>query len=977
MKQKIDFSALRKEIQGKLLTDRLHAILYSTDASAYKEKPLAVLIAESSNDIQQAIYFCLKNKISLIPRTAGTSIAGQVVGGGLIIDLSKNLNRILEINTNEKWVRVEPGVVLDELNLHLKKHGLFFGPETSTSNRCMIGGMVGNNSCGAHSLIYGSTREHTLEIKAFLSDGSEVIFKKLSEKEFYDKCKLTTLEGDIYRSVNDILSDEDTRMEIEKEYPDKDLERRNTGYAIDLLSQMRPFNKEGKDFNFCSLLCGSEGTLAFITEIKLNLVPLPPEEKGLLVIHHKSVDEALVANIVALEHKPVAIELTDKFLLDCTKESIEHSKNRFFLKGDPGALLCVEFAEASKEEIERKSHGLINVLIEKGFGYHFPLLFGNDINKVWALRKAGLGLLSNIPGDAKPQPVIEDTAVSPYKLPDYIRDFNDVLAQNNLECVYYAHIATGELHLRPVINLKEKDGVRLFRVIATEIARLVKKYNGSLSGEHGDGRLRGEFIEYMVGKKNYLVLKKIKHIWDPQGIFNVGKITDTPPMDTSLRFVPGLTTPEIETIFDFSTTLGMVRMAEKCNGSADCRKTEIIGGVMCPSYQATRDERNTTRARANMLREVINNNPKSNRFDDKELMDVLDLCLSCKGCKSECPSGVDMAKLKSEALYQYYKGKSRPFRSVIIASYSKIQAIACLLPQLYNMLIKIRLATSFVKYLIGFAQQRSLPNANKITWSKWLKKNVEQLNQGNLKSDKKIMLFIDEFTNYNELDLGIATARLLSRLGYLILLSDFKESGRAKISKGFLLSAKKIAEHQVLRYSEIISEKLPLVGIEPSAILCFRDEYPDLLRGELKERSKELAKSVFTIEEFLYQEFQNGYIHPGVFHDLKRTIRYHGHCQQKILIGTIAAKSILGIPENYQVDEIKSGCCGMAGSFGYEKEHYELSKKIGEMILFPAIRKSDNEDIISASGTSCRHHIKDGTGKIAKHPVEILYEALK
>jgi FAD/FMN-containing dehydrogenase/Fe-S oxidoreductase len=981
MKQKInlriDFSVLRKEIKGKLLTDRLHSILYSTDASAYKENPLAVLIAENSNDIKQAIHFCLKNGISLIPRTAGTSIAGQVVGGGLIVDLSKNFNKILEVNVNEKWARVEPGVVLDELNLYLKEYGLFFGPETSTSNRCMIGGMVGNNSCGAHSLIYGSTRDHTLEIKAFLGDGTEVVFKELSEKEFYDKCKLNTLEGDIYRSVNEILSDKETRMEIEREYPDEDLERRNTGYAIDLLSRMKPFSKEGNNFNFCSLLCGSEGTLAFITEVKLNLVPLPPKEKGLLAIHHKSIDEALVANIVVLEHKPVAIELIDKFLLDCTKESLEHSKNRFFLQGDPGALLCVEFTGDSKEEIERKSHGLIGALIEKGFGYHFPLLFGNDISKVWALRKAGLGLLSNIPGDAKPQPVIEDTAVSPYKLPDYIRDFNDVLAQNKLECVYYAHIATGELHLRPVLNLKEKDGVRKFRLISEEIARLVKKYNGSLSGEHGDGRLRGEFIEYMVGEKNYQVLKKLKQIWDPQGVFNIGKIIDTPPMDTNLRFIPGFATPEIETVFDFSSTLGMVRMAEKCNGSADCRKTEIIGGVMCPSYQATRDERNTTRARANMLREVINNNPKNNKFDDKELMDVLDLCLSCKGCKSECPSGVDMAKLKSEALYQYYKNKLRPLRSVIIASYSKIQAIACLLPQLYNILIKARLVSSFAKYLIGFAQQRSLPNANKVTWAKWLKKNIGQLNQSNEKSDKKIMLFIDEFTNYNELDLGIATVRLLSKLGYLIVLSDFKESGRAKISKGFLRSSQKIAEHQVLKYSETINENLPLVGIEPSAILCFRDEYPDLLRGELKGKSEELAKSVFTIEEFLYKEFLNGYIQQSVFHDLKRTIKYHGHCQQKILIGTIPAKSILSIPENYQVEEIKSGCCGMAGSFGYEKEHFELSRKIGEMILFPAIRKSDSEEIISASGTSCRHHIKDGTGRIAKHPVEILYEALK
>lgn len=975
--KEVDFKVLERNIDGKLLTDRLHHIIYSTDASAYKERPLAVLIAESIADIKKAIKFCSEEHISLIPRTAGTSLAGQVVGGGLIVDVSKKFNKILEVNPTEKWVRVEPGVVLDELNLKLRENDLFFGPETSTSNRCMIGGMVGNNSCGAHSLVYGSTRDHTLEIKAILSDGSEAEFKKLSTKEFQEKCELKNLEGDIYRSVNEIFSNKNIRHEIEKEFPDKNLERRNTGYAIDLVSEMKPFNPNGEDFNFCKLICGSEGTLVFITEIKLNLVSLPPKEKGLLVIHHKSIAEALEANVLALQYKPVAIELIDKFLLDCTKDSMEHSKNRFFLQGDPEALLCVEFAENSKEEIESKSHSLIRAFIEKKYGFHYPLLFGKDISRVWALRKAGLGLLSNIPGDAKPQPVIEDTAVSPLKLPDYIKDFNQVLADNNLKCVYYAHIATGELHLRPVINLKEEEGVRLFRLVATEIARLVKKYNGSLSGEHGDGRLRGEFIEYMIGSKNYSVLKQIKSIWDPNGVFNSGKITDTPPMDTHLRFEPNTITPEINTIFDFSDTLGIVRMAEKCNGSADCRKSEIIGGVMCPSFQATRDERNTTRARANMLREVINNNPKKNKFNDKELLDVLDLCLACKGCKSECPSGVDMAKLKSEALYQYYKNKIRPLRSILIGSFSRIQAIACQFPGIYNKFISIRIVGTIVKFLVGFSRERSLPKANLITWQKWLLANLVELNQPNIKSKKGVILFIDEFTNYNELEVGISAAKLLSKLGYKITIVDFQESGRAKISKGFLESAKTIAEQQVEKMNQYVKEELPLVGIEPSAILSFRDEYPDLLRGELKEKAKKLGESVFTIEEFLYQEFLKERISRDLFTDSEKVIKYHGHCQQKIICGTDAAKSVLDIPVNFKVQEIKSGCCGMAGAFGYEREHFELSQKIGEMILFPSVRKSGEDEIIAASGTSCRHHIKDGTGRIAKHPVEVLFEALK
>lgn len=974
---KVDFSKLESIIKGKLLTDKLHHIIYSTDASAYKERPLAILIAENKEDIQHAIKFCSDHNISVIPRTAGTSLAGQVVGGGLIVDVSKRFNKIIEINSSERWVRVEPGVVLDELNLYLKKYNLYFGPETSTSNRCMVGGMVGNNSCGAHSLVYGSTRDHTLEIKAFLSDGSEVEFKKLSIDEFNNKCDLQNLEGEIYRSINQILSNRDNREEIEKEFPDKNLERRNTGYAIDLLCEMKPFKPDGEDFNFCKLICGSEGTLAFITEIKLNLVSLPPKEKGLLVIHHKSIAEALVANVLALKFNPVAIELIDKFLLNCTKNSIEHSKNRFFLKGDPEAILCVEFAENTKEEIETKSHKLITAFIENKYGFHYPLLFGNDINKVWALRKAGLGLLSNVPGDAKPQPVIEDTAVSPNKLPEYIADFNKVLSENNLECVYYAHIATGELHLRPVINLKEFKGVRQFRLVATEIARLVKKYNGSLSGEHGDGRLRGEFIEYMIGSKNYSLLKQIKKTWDPNGVFNIGKITDTPPMDKHLRYEPGTDTPELDTMFDFSETLGLVRMAEKCNGSADCRKSEIIGGVMCPSFQATRDERNTTRARANMLREVINSNLKKNKFDDKELHDVLDLCLACKGCKSECPSGVDMAKLKSETLYQYYKTKIRPMRSVLIASFSKIQSIACRIPRIYNRVISGKVSGTIAKISVGFSRKRSLPQINLITWQSWLRKNIKELNYKNEHSGKGVILFIDEFTNYNDLNVGIAAVKLLSKLGYKITVPDFQESGRAKISKGFLKSGRKIATQQVNRFYEVVSIEQPLIGIEPSAILTFRDEYPDLLRGELKDKAKILAASVFTIEEFLYNENRNDRIDSSLFTDAKKTIRYHGHCQQKIICGTDAAKSMLKIPVNFEVEEIKSGCCGMAGSFGYEKEHFELSQKIGELVLFPTIRNTDEDYFLAASGTSCRHHIKDGTGKIARHPVEILFEALK
>jgi FAD/FMN-containing dehydrogenase/Fe-S oxidoreductase len=972
-----ELAQLAEQLEGDIYVDKIYRTLYSTDASAYQEIPKAVILPRSSEDIRKLIQFANHNGIPLIPRTAGTSLAGQVVGNGLIIDCSKYMNRIIEINPDERWVRLEPGVVLDELNLIIKKYGLCFGPETSTSNRCMIGGMVGNNSCGAHSLVFGSTREHTLEIKGFLSDGTEVCFHQLSLSDFEAKCKLDSLEGDIYRNINSLLRDKQNQERIRKEFPDPTLERRNTGYCIDLLLETEPFTENGSPFNFSTLICGSEGTLMFITEIKLNLVNLQPPVNGLVVVHLNSVKESLEANIIALRHKPVAIELIDDIVLQCTKNSREHGKNRFFVQDDPGALLCVEFAMNSKEEIEGAANELITEMKQHGYGYHFPLLFGADIAKVWAMRKAGLGLLSNIPGDAKAQPVIEDTAVNPKVLNEYLDDFNKVLTDLGLNCVFYGHIATGELHLRPVINLKTEEGIRQFRIVATEIAKLVKKYRGSLSGEHGDGRLRGEFIPLMIGEGNYQVLKQIKRAWDPKNILNPGKITDTPPMDRSLRYTPGQKTPEFHTLFDFSSTLGYLRMAEQCNGSADCRKSSIIGGTMCPSYQASFDEDKTTRARANLLRTILNQNNYGNPFNSKELYNILDLCLSCKGCKTECPSGVDMAKLKAEFLFQYYKSNRIPLRTRLIAYFATLQALASRISGLYNSIVTSQVLSGIIKRSIGFAVKRSLPIVYRQTLRKWLKKNLARLNIQAGSKSPSVVLFIDEFTNYNDVPIGIKAAELLSRLGYRIQVLDNRDSGRPFLSKGFLRKAQNLARTNVNLFADQISEKNPLIGIEPSAILTFRDEYPDLLRGDEKSKALELAKHVFTFEEFLLCEMENGRITKGSFTSESRKVLFHGHCQQKAISTTTATKKVLGLPENYTVEEIQSGCCGMAGSFGYEREHFDFSNKIGELVLFPAVRNSGDTTIIAAPGTSCRHHIKDGTGRRALHPVEVLYAALK
>ena len=963
--------ALSKVLEGDLFFDKMMKTLYATDASSYREMPLAVAIPKTKEDISLLIQFATDHRSSLIPRTAGTSLAGQVVGNGIIVDVSKHFNQILELNTAESWVRVQPGVIRDELNLFLKPHGLFFGPETSTANRAMMGGMVGNNSCGSNSVVYRSTREHLLEVTAFLTDGSEVVFNSKSTEDFHAKCALNSLEGNIYKSVRSILSNYDNQVEIRKEFPKKSVERRNTGYAIDILVETDPFTAGGADFNFCSLIAGSEGTLAFITEIKLNLVPAPPKETGLLCVHFNSIDEALHANLIGLKYKPSASELIDHYILECTKENKEQSKNRFFVQGDPGAILVIEFVKETREEILSLTNAVEADMRVAGLGYHFPVLFGADTKKIWTLRKAGLGLLSNLPGDEKAVPVIEDTAVDVNDLPNYIRDFNEILKKHGLYSVHYAHAGSGEIHLRPIINLKTVEGNRLFRTIAEEVATLVKKYSGSLSGEHGDGRLRGEFIKQMVGEKNYALLKQIKTIWDPNHIFNPNKIVDTPSMNTMLRYEPGQLTPEFKTIFRFHKQ-DILQHAEQCNGSGDCRKTHLSGGTMCPSFMATRDEKDTTRARANILREFLTHSDKQNRYDHKEIYDVMSLCLSCKACKSECPSNVDMAKLKAEFLQHYYDSNGVPFRAKLIANFTKAAKLGSLFPSLYNLVMRNAVTGGIIKKISGFAIQRSMPSLSKQTLQAWYKKHYSAPQ----KPLKKVYLFCDEFTNYNDAAIGIKAIQLLTALHYEVIIPRHLESGRTWLSKGLVRKAKEIVNINLNLLGNLVSAQHPLIGLEPSAILTFRDEYPDLANDENLSAANNLATNSFFIDEFLAKEIDGGFITKEQFTNKSKSILLHGHCQQKAVSNISDSVKVLSFPAQYKVETIPSGCCGMAGSFGYENEHYAVSMNIGELVLFPTVRAHKETCTIAAPGTSCRHQIKDGTGVHALHTVEVLFEAL-
>ena len=959
-------ATLKHQLTGELYDSALVKTLYATDASVYRELPYAVAIPKTTDDIKQLVEFAKANTIPLIPRAAGTSLAGQCVGDGIVVDVSKYMNTILEINTQEQWVRVQPGVVRDHLNAFLKPYGFFFGPNTSTANRCTMGGMVGNNSCGSTSIVYGATRDHTLAVKTILSDGSAVEFSALTKDEFSAKTKGSTLEAALYKQIFSELNTSKIQNQISDGYPKASITRRNTGYAVDALLDTNVFKDTEEAFNFSKLLCGSEGTLAFTIELKLQIVPLPKPFQVVLNAHFNSISESLQATLIAMKQAPSACELMDKTILECTKDNISQQKNRFFVEGDPEAILMVEFRGDTIEEAKQQAQTLELNLKKLDLGFAYPLVEGQDCDKVWELRKAGLGLLANIPGDAKAVACIEDTAVALEDLPLYIEAFTSLMKTYNQKAVYYAHAGAGELHLRPVLNLKSSKDVALFRSISEASATLVKSFKGALSGEHGDGRVRSEFIPLVLGEDNYQLLKRIKSTWDPLALFNPGKIVDAVAMDTALRYEADTDIQKVDTLYNFESSGGLLSTVEKCNGSGDCRKLSFAGGTMCPSYRATMDEKDSTRGRANVLREFLTQNTKENPFDHPEIKDAMDLCVSCKACKSECPSNVDMASLKAEFLFQYQKSNPVSLRTKLIAHNAKLNSIARHFSGVYNFIAN----TSWFKTLIGVHPNRSLPSLNSTTLRQWFASYQQK------EHPKKVYLFCDEYTNHYDVEIGKKSIILLNSLGYHVLMTAHSESARAYISKGFLEQAKAIATANIKTFNALINTTTPLLGIEPSAILGFRDEYPNLVDPVLKPKAENLAKNVFTIEEFLAHEMKANTIDVSKFTTASKTIYYHGHCHQKALSSNSYALTTLGIPANFTVQPIDAGCCGMAGAFGYEKEHYELSQQIGEDRLFPTLRTIDSNALVAASGTSCRHQIKDGLNKTALHPIEVLYNAL-
>jgi FAD/FMN-containing dehydrogenase/Fe-S oxidoreductase len=901
---------------------------------------------------------------------------------------------------------VQPGVVRNELNRFLQPHGLFFTPETSTANRAMIGGMVGNNSCGANSIVYGTTREHLVSARGFLSDGSAATFGPLTREQFAAKCAgPDTLETRIYRAVRDLLGQASNRDLVRANYPKPSVTRRNTGYALDRLMECAVFDPAShQPFNLCRLLAGSEGTLFLGVEFELNLEPLPPPG-ALLCAHFATIHDSLKATLIAMRHRPHGCELIDRHILECTKANLEHAKNRFFVQGDPGAVLVVELRRPDRAATEAELQTIAAEMRAAGLGYAFPILWGADVEKVWDLRRAGQGLMNNVVGDAQPRENVEDTAVAVEDLPDYIAEFDTLMRDKyGISCVYYAHAGAGELHTRPLFNLKTAEGLRIFRAIATDVAALVKKYRGSLSGEHGDGRLRGEFIRFMVGDACYAMMRRVKETFDPHNIFNPGKIIDTPPMDTSLRHDLAHHPQEPATIFDFSATQGVLRAAERCTGVGECRKSHLAGGTMCPSYMATRNESDTTRARANLLRQVLTH-PRdvANPWDSPEIAAVMDLCLSCKGCKSECPSNVDVARLKAEWQQHYHDTHGVPLRSRLVANFVPSMRLAALAPGFYNWLVTAPDTSRWIKQLSGFAERRSLPTLHATTLAAWHarhgnplpspnafkvggasrpdsypeRRGVKPLPRENaVFPNGRVHLFCDEFTNYNDTAVGIKAIELLNRLGYEVVIPTHVESGRAHLSKGLVREARGFAVRNVELLKDVVTDAAPLIGLEPSAILGFRDEYPDLVPASLKPAAQALAKQALLFDEFFAREIAAGRIRRESFRAEKKLIRLHGHCHQKALSSLNPTVAALELPAGHEVRLIPSGCCGMAGSFGYEAEHFAVSQQIGELVLFPTVRTAAPDTIVCAPGTSCRHQIKDGTGRTALHPAEILHAAL-
>ncbi len=947
-----------KEIDCTFRFDETARVLYSTDASIYEIEPLGVAYPAHADQVSRILRFAYERGIPVTPRGGGTSLGGQAVGRSIQIDFSRHMNRILEVDVEARWTRIQPGVVLDELNAHLKPLGLLFAPDVSPSNRANVGGMIGNNSCGSHSIIYGKTIDHVLELDVVLSDGTQTVFKPVGDREYGEKSAEDGMQGKIYREIRRIAHEH--RDEIEARYPR--IMRRVGGYNLDEFLGDGPFDP-------CKIIVGSEGTLVAVTEARVNLVPLPAHT-GLGICHFSDLIESMEATVEILKTDPSAVELTDRTILDLAKASPAAAHQRDFIEGDPEAILMVEYYGETADEVSDRLDALEALLREKNLGYAcVRATTAAAQSNAWGIRKAGLGLLMGMKGDTKPATFVEDTAVSPEKLPDYIRDFRDIVHKHDTVASYYAHASVGTIHIRPLINLKEAGEIAKMRSIAEEIRDLVIAYGGAVSSEHGDGLVRSEWNEKVFGPRLYEAFKEVKAVFDPNGIMNPGKIIANQKMTDNLRFGPAYQAEEINTFFDFSGDGGFSRSIELCNGVGACRKKLV--GTMCPSYIATLDEEHSTRGRANVLRAALSGKLDNEGFTSRRVYEALDLCLECKGCKGECPSNVDMAKMKYEFLAHYYEKHGLPLRNRLFGRIETLNRLGSAFAPLSNRVLNHPWHKRILERTIGVDKRRSLPEFAEETFEQWFYQRSPTNGDG--RDRPTVVFFPDTFINYSEPHIGIAAVEVLESSGYRVVLAEPRACcGRPLISKGMLRQARAAAEYNITQLDRYVDRGWAIVGCEPSCVMTFRDDYRDLVNDP---RSARIAESMFMIDEFLAREHEAGRLSLPV-RPTDGKISLHGHCQQKAIAGTGPTVASLELVPGYEVKTLNTGCCGMAGSFGYEREHYDLSMKIGEDRLFPAIRNADKVTEFAATGTSCRHQIADGTGRTARHPIELIRAAL-
>ncbi|MDX9720848.1 MAG: FAD-linked oxidase C-terminal domain-containing protein [Myxococcota bacterium] len=960
---------LGSRLDGEVCSDLIHRRMYATDASLYSEMPLAVVYPRHREDIVELVRFADRLRIPLIPRAAGTSLSGQTVGNGLVVDVSRHMGGIGDVNLEERFVWVEPGVILDELNRHLRSTGLFFAPDTSTSNRCMIGGMVGNNSCGSHSVLYGDTRAHVLALEVVLSDGSTVCLEEMDVEQMRALEKQDSVLGRAQRCISRLLDEH--REAILEAYPKPQVERRNMAYPLDMLAHSEAWEEGGGRYHLGRFFCGSEGTLGIVCAAKLRLTPRS-SFNAVVAVHFDSLDASLRATVAARRHHPAAIELIDRRTLQATEGNIEQRRNREWLVGSPEAVLVVELYGDDETEVDRLLSELIDDFRRQKLGTHFPILKGVEAERIWALRKAGLGLLMGVEGDVKAITFVEDTAVAIADLPEYIRQFQKMLLPFDTQCVYYAHASVGELHLRPELNPKLPEDIEKMKAIAFETAKLVKSFRGSLSGEHGDGRVRSPLLEYMFGPEVYGYLREIKAAFDPKGIFNPGKIIDPLPIDQGLRYPPGFKPVLPSTFFFFREDGDILRAIERCNGAGACRKTALAGGVMCPSYHATGDEKHSTRGRANVMRSLFMEDPAS-AWSSDELYESLDLCLSCKGCKSECPASFDMARLKSEFLSHHQELHGASLRNLVFGHPDLFFPKVAQAARMGQKLSESSVGKWMMSELLGIHPRRRLPEFAPKRLRTLLRRRRAHPSAG---QRGKVLLFIDAYADFNEPQIGLAAVEVLERAGFEVLTPKHQPAGRTQISKGFLADAKAHIEQNIESFLAYAEEGIPILGIEPSEVLTFADEALDLVRPSLLPAARKVASMVAFVDVFVGLELEKGEL-PLYFDDEARQVLLHTHCQAKSLFGSASMTRALRALPNTKVELIASGCCGMAGSFGYEKEHYDVSMAIGEQVLFPAVRAASEQTIICAAGTSCRHQIFDGTGRQALHPIELIHAALR